>query len=131
MLPNKSTLFYQTHCGGGASYLITNNYIDKVAKGASYCWADFATINKIDITNYNKIVLKGNIKSNPSEFNFGISDSVSSAEQPMSSWNKCVKPTVVGDFEIELDISSFNGEKYIVIAIGYSSATINEIKMFE
>lgn len=84
--------------------------------------------NKIDLTNYKKIVFKGRLLSNLSNVKnitkFGIVDTIETTAT--NNFSKYVESEPVNEFKfsaktLELDISDVKGSKYIKIAVNHTN----------
>lgn len=118
--------------GGGAKATLDTNCITFVTAGDSERDASAYTKNKINVTNYSKLLVSGKViaaadSSSDDAINFGLT--TTNTKYEIKSW--IAKKTIgdEGTFESEVDLSSISGTYYVALYAHASRVEVYTVKL--
>ena len=137
----------EEYTGGWGKYSAYGGSVKLLATGFQLVYANdshqpsgIQTLNKVDLTNYSKIIFKGNItaKCLDSDWNtkFGIQENQASGYQQgnFTGFNKLyncvayVTRNTTGEYEMTLPIGSYSGLYYVGVG-GGANMTVTQIRL--
>lgn len=107
----------QYFIGSGTSTIVENGF-KLVGANNNHQWGGVQSLNKIDITNYNKIIFRGTITAYGGDSNnipkFGIQEnSALEAADNLNNFLTVVSLQQIGSYEVIVPVESYKGSYYI------------------